>query len=265
MTPYHYGYNNPIVYKYLFGLLEDWYENENGEIVYDENVKSQQDMNDRGIKGTYLGEQGTAIDENTGKTIVYNSDGTTSTAEKELAEVVVTARGNSSGSSSSTASADWFSSGNLLGYAGGVQSVYEGAFFSRHKFDYRPSKGPNADSWTTVWKTNKAGEAVTGINASPANGYRILKESKNAVKKFNAGRILARTGKALGALGVVATIADGASGTWKSYHTADVIIGVAMTFGPVGWIGGLTYLAADLVTQGVTGKSITENLFDGNQ
>lgn len=264
ITPYRYGYNNPILYKDLFGLLEDWYQNENGEIVFDANVKSQKDLNNAGVSGTYLGETGTAINEQTGATIVYNKDGTTTEVNPQLQEVIVTSSSRSS-SSSAPAQADWLSASNMLSYAGGGQSIYENGIFSRNKFDYQPSAGPNAGRWTPIWKTDKAGEFVRSINALPEEGYLVLKNSKNAVAKYNLGKTVSRAGKVLGALGMVATIADGLDGSkggWKSHHTADLIIGAAMTFGPVGWIGGLTFLAADLITQGVTGKSITENLFD---
>ena len=36
--------------------VDDWYEDSSGNIIYDASIKSQSDLNDAGIQGTYLGE-----------------------------------------------------------------------------------------------------------------------------------------------------------------------------------------------------------------
>jgi hypothetical protein len=65
---------------------------------------------------------------------------------------------------------------------------------------------------------------------------------------------------------MVVTAIDGGVTGWKNHHTADLIIGGAQTFilgsGPVGWGFALAWTLADIITQGITEKSITENLFD---
>lgn len=60
---------------------------------------------------------------------------------------------------------------------------------------------------------------------------------------------------------------DGATNDkgWQNHHTTDVTVGTALVLlgsNPVGWALGLDYFGADLITRSVTGKSITENLFD---
>jgi hypothetical protein len=56
ITPFRYAYNNPIKYVDISGLMEGWYDDENNNnIVYDANVNSQQDLNNSGTTGTYLG------------------------------------------------------------------------------------------------------------------------------------------------------------------------------------------------------------------
>ncbi|SHM70878.1 RHS repeat-associated core domain-containing protein [Chryseobacterium polytrichastri] len=56
MTPYRYSFNNPVNATDPTGLLEDWFNDENGDMVFKDSVKSQQDMDTQGIKGTYVGE-----------------------------------------------------------------------------------------------------------------------------------------------------------------------------------------------------------------
>ncbi len=160
--------------------------------------------------------------------------------------------------------ADWTSASNISSYGGAAHTIYEKLIFNRHRFEYKPSKGPNAGKWVPIWKTNKLGETIRYVDALPEEGYQVLKNSKNAVAKYANGKNLTRAGKVIGTIGIIASVYDGVTSKdgWKNHHTADVVIGVVMTFGPVGWIGGLTWFAADMITQGITGKSITENLFD---
>ena len=55
-SPYRYGFCNPIIYTDPFGLYEDWYQDKEGNIEYDPNVKTQADVDKKG-GGKYLGEE----------------------------------------------------------------------------------------------------------------------------------------------------------------------------------------------------------------
>lgn len=68
-------------------------EGEDGSMSYDPDVHSQQDLTDQGKSGTYRGEQGSAIDENTGEAIYYNADGSTTRETNRLAESTITPSG----------------------------------------------------------------------------------------------------------------------------------------------------------------------------
>ncbi len=70
---------------------EDWYEDSEGNVVYDENVKSQADLDNLGIKAYYLGKSGFGINESTGMGVQYNSDGTTQEVDNMLGTVTISA------------------------------------------------------------------------------------------------------------------------------------------------------------------------------
>ncbi len=75
-STYVYADNNPIRFIDIMGMNADWYEDKNQNVVYDESIKSQGDLDKKGIEGSYLGSQGSGVDSNTGSVIRYNTDGT---------------------------------------------------------------------------------------------------------------------------------------------------------------------------------------------
>ena len=55
ISPYNYCQWNPIGRVDTWGMLDDWYKTANGEIMYKEEMHSDEEMKAMGIQGTYLG------------------------------------------------------------------------------------------------------------------------------------------------------------------------------------------------------------------
>lgn len=74
-SPYNYTFNNPVVWTDPTGLAPEWYSDSDGNIVYDENIKSQEDLDRAGIDGEYIAESLVGITESQG-IYEFNKDGT---------------------------------------------------------------------------------------------------------------------------------------------------------------------------------------------
>ncbi|ELR68745.1 hypothetical protein C900_05877 [Fulvivirga imtechensis AK7] len=128
----------------------------------------------------------------------------------------------------------------------------------------------SAESQDASWmKTAVAVNGITQMGTTIAvNGPKPLYKGPKAWSGMTkAGSTF---GTKLGIAGIALTGVDAAiQGEWKPHHTADAVIGAALTAGAmipgvnvfVGIAGGV-YFVSDLAWQFYSGKSITESLFD---
>lgn len=91
-SPYAYVGNNPIVRIDPDG--RDWYEDKEGKMIFDPDMLKDNHetyMQENGMEGKYWGSTGFSINEESGLSIAYYSDGTSREGLWQLSEVVVEA------------------------------------------------------------------------------------------------------------------------------------------------------------------------------
>lgn len=96
MSPYHAFSNRPITNIDPNGAKDGWYEDENGEFINDPTINTEQEFNDRNIKGKWLGNQGVIKDNNGNEVGEFTKDGRIEHPPIELNSIEITAQSTSS-------------------------------------------------------------------------------------------------------------------------------------------------------------------------
>jgi hypothetical protein len=82
-------------------------------------------------------------------------------------------------------------------------------------------------------------------------------------------KVVSRASTTLAVVGALGTLYDGLSSPqgWQNHHTADLLIsgviyGLAAAVPVAGWIVGGAYFIGDVTSYAISGKSLTQNIFD---
>jgi len=192
---------------------EDWYEDEQGNIVYNPYIKSQADLDAAGIKGKYLGTLGIGIDEESGEMKIYLYEGKVINRPVSLPMIIISSKAQK--------------------YIPGIDDIIVGA-------GELGKRGEKLMRTTTPLKT-------TGKIKYYTTGWRGNQHVKTE-KVLNKGVLkVARKAPALGALISTADIwkglaEDGVISGYKinneniGINTTQEIVGFAGSIGG-GWIG----------------------------
>jgi len=134
--------------------------------------------------------------------------------------------------------------------------------------------GNNEESngWETAHTIFEAGSLSYESTIESIKGAQRLANRIGGTSSeiLTGGELAEGVGKGLAAAGAGLTIADGIANGWKPHHTADLVVDatiytISASVPVAGWIVGGVWFFGDIITKEITGKSITENIFDNGE
>jgi len=126
-----------------------------------------------------------------------------------------------------------------------------------------------SNGWETAGEINETANFSFETTMEMVQGAQKLGNSFGGTSSeiITGGEFAEGASKGFALFGAGLTVADGLENGWKPHHTADLVVDATIyTFSaavPVaGWILGGVWFVGDMITEQITGKSITENVFD---
>ena len=263
-TPYHFGWNNPILYNDPLGLFPKqsnyksddeenrrnerysnyepqyytgWVRDQNGKVYFDPKAHSPSTTKPG---ETYIGEE-IIIQNANGEPVGFGNDQGGITFNVTLIAVIVKGKSRNGWATFKMLHNPVDSYGSAATMALGEGIRYNQWWWYDANYKFRS---------TNLLNRQANGKFVRGVQGY-RNGYN------NAISK---AKVFSRIGSSLQVASCVVSVVDMGVNGVNAQNSVDLAIGIVSLAPGFGWIIGGTYLLANFVSECINGKSLVENI-----